>query len=724
MAHNPIFLLVIISLLTVSCLPAKREQNWGYPQIESQSKAISGFDTTFIDPYINLENIDNEIVSKWYKSQDSLAENYFQEDTLLSHFTARFKSLDIVQNGGMHSIKQSENGNFFYLKYDDHRQNDILYYKQGINTSEIPLFEAADYQTGDMEINYIEPSYDGSKVAIGFNPKENFTSRVIIIDVDSRRILPDTIENINPSFGGIRWLPDSSGFVYLYFPAPEKSSRNFKKGSFSVLHRLGQKSNRAHSIFSLPNSKDDSLLLYPKIQIGSSRDTYIIGYIADSGNFYDSYLTSITGLETGYSNWVPFFTKEDSIFWDQGIIRNGKFIYRKSTVDGNELNLVSLTDPDFKNPTKLAQGSANAPIIDFTVTENNIFYTCSKFGVEIDLYKLEEDEKPSLVELPFKPGYLDFLHSSQLTDSITIGINSWTSDYKRFIIGEKGNIIHEPLQELMEITDFDEIKSLLVQVPALDGEEIPMSLVFNKSLKKNEPRPVFIYVYGAYGDIMSPFYSPFFLDWVANGGILAFPHVRGGGEKGLAWHKRGMKSLKFNSWRDLNKCTEFLIEHGYTSNGKIALYTSSAGGITAGMAINEKPDLYGAFIAEVPRLNPFGLENSQYATSTSYLEYGSVKDSTEYYGLIAMDPYLNLKKSKYYPAVLLMPSFNDDRIPIWDTGKYIARLQKMNNNIYPLLLDVDYESGHEEDASYENYLRNYSKIFSFATRNVGTTNRP
>ncbi|NKI27420.1 prolyl oligopeptidase family serine peptidase [Arenibacter sp. 6A1] len=41
-----------------------------------------------------------------------------------------------------------------------------------------------------------------------------------------------------------------------------------------------------------------------------------------------------------------------------------------------------------------------------------------------------------------------------------------------------------------------------------------------------------------------------------------------------------------------------------------------------------------------------------------------------------MDPYLNLKPETNYPATLLMPSSNDDRIPLWDSGKYIAQLQK------------------------------------------------
>ena len=227
-----------------------------------------------------------------------------------------------------------------------------------------------------------------------------------------------------------------------------------------------------------------------------------------------------------------------------------------------------------------------------------------------------------------------------------------------------------------------------------------------------------MYVYGAYGESMSPFFSPTYLDWVKQGGILAFPHVRGGGEKGEEWHIQGMKTLKYNSWKDLIACTKSLIKMGYTRKGLVSLYTNSAGGITAGMAVNECPELYSSFIAEVPRFHPFGLESSTMSSSTSYIEYGTVKDSLECRGLVRMDPYLNLSANKYYPATLIMPSNSDDRIPLWDSGKYIAKLQKYNKAKTPILMDIDYDSGHENALSYDASIDLNARIFSFAKANM------
>ncbi|MDX1365523.1 MAG: prolyl oligopeptidase family serine peptidase, partial [Arenibacter latericius] len=246
----------------------------------------------------------------------------------------------------------------------------------------------------------------------------------------------------------------------------------------------------------------------------------------------------------------------------------------------------------------------------------------------------------------------------------------------------------------------------------------PLSLIYRNDLELDSTNEVFINVYGAYGVSMNPFFSPIFLDWVEQGGILAFPHVRGGGEKGREWHLQGMKGLKRNSWKDLISCTEYLIENGYAKKGLLSLYTNSAGGITGGMAVNERPELFSSFIAEVPRMHPFGLESSTSSSSTSYMEYGTVKDSLEFLGLLKMDPYLNLKSVTEYPATLIMPSSSDDRIPLWDSAKYIAKLQANNTANTPVLMDIDYESGHENSAGYEAEIETYARIFSFAKTNM------
>lgn len=695
----------------------KAGNQWEYPYINGEVKLDSKFGIKVTDDFYNLNDIENIKVQEWFKTQDSLAEGYFDANKFMQAYLDRFNEFQNRTQSGISMIRISEAGNYFYLKYDDSLEVEKLFYRENLEAEEKELFNPKNID-GDITINYLEPSFDGKKVAIGFNENNDFSSKIKIYDLQAGKFLNEEILNINPDFGGIEWLPDNSGFIYLYFPEVDQSKPGYKKNSFSVLHKIGENSANIFPIFGADTNLEISADFYPKVKIGSSKDKYIIGYVASSDDYYDSFIAKLSDAIKGEADWKPFFKKEDKIFYDQGELRGEEFIFRQGKLKGNSLAKVKIESPDFDNPIILAEGTKENPITKFGVTRDHIFFARSLYGANVTLFKISSENQLTQLNLPFTPGYITFFGESLTHNNIGVGLDGWTSDFTRYTIDENGNFPKEPLSSKSEYPDYANIITEQIMVSSHDGVEVPMSLVYKKGIRKNSNNEVFIFVYGAYGESLSPFFSPIFLDWAVQGGILAFPHVRGGGEKGKEWHEQGMKNLKYNSWKDLIACTEALIDMNLTKEGLISLYTSSAGGITAAMAVNERPDLFSSFIAEVPRLNPFGLESSSTASSTSYLEYGTVKDSTEFVGLLKMDPYLNIKPGTSYPATLIMPSYNDDRIPLWDNGKYIAKLQKNNTADTPILMDIDYDSGHETYGDYNETIRLYSKIFSFAKSNM------
>lgn len=711
-----LFFLGLLSIL--SSFGQGNKSTLNYPTIVQEVHTEFKYGNKVTDDFSNLNLIEKPEIQKWIKAQDSLAETYFLKDRFMDEYLEQFKLLQKNENGNISSIKVNEIGNYFYLKYEDSAMVDKLYYRKELSAAEIELFDPASYKNEAIEITYISPSFDGSKVAIGFRRGDDFDTQILIFDVKRKRLLDDMISNINPDFGGIEWLPDNSGFIYLYFPVVEKTQPGYKKNSYSVLHRIGEDPEERNSVFGFSGSVNIPPDFYPKVKIGSSQDKYIVGYSASSSDYYDAYIARISDVLSGKPKWEPFFRKEQKVFFDQGEIRNEEFIFRQGSDDGNKLSQVQIENPDFDNPLVIAEGSMENPITDFQVTKDNIYFTRSKFGVQVSIMLINKDSSNIELDLPFSPGYVTFFGASLLHNSLGAELDGWISDYTRYLIANNGSFSKESLLKENKYPDFKNLISKQIMVTSHDGIEVPLSLIYNKNLELNSNNEVFIYVYGAYGESLSPFFFPIFLDWAAQGRILAFPHVRGGGEKGKEWHLQGMKNLKHNSWKDLNACTEELIEKGFTKKGLISLYTSSAGGITAGMAVNERPDLYSSFIAEVPRMNPLGLESSSTSSSTSYLEYGTVKDSLEYLGLLKMDPYLNLKPETKYPATLIMPSYSDDRIPLWDNGKYIAKLQSSNTAFTPILMDVDYLSGHGNFMGYDETVTLYSKIFSFARSNM------
>ena len=71
--------------------------------------------------------------------------------------------------------------------------------------------------------------------------------------------------------------------------------------------------------------------------------------------------------------------------------------------------------------------------------------------------------------------------------------------------------------------------------------------------------------YGAYGYSNSPFFASSILPWLNRGGVFAVAHVRGGGERGEAWHLAGMKATKQHTIDDFVAGAQYLIDQKYTS---------------------------------------------------------------------------------------------------------------------------------------------------------------
>ncbi len=224
--------------------------------------------------------------------------------------------------------------------------------------------------------------------------------------------------------------------------------------------------------------------------------------------------------------------------------------------------------------------------------------------------------------------------------------------------------------------------------------------------------------YGAYGTSIRPSYSKKIISWALEGGIFAIAHVRGGGEKGDAWYKGGFKETKPNSWKDLIACTKYLISNKYTSPKNMAINGGSAGGITVGRAMTERPDLFAAVIIDVGTLNTIRAETA-FNGENNAKEFGTVKDFNEFKWLLEMDSYHNTEKGISYPATLAITGMNDSRVPPWHSAKFIAKLRECNISKNPILLDVKFKSGHGSNDSKNEKYEGIANVLAFAFWQTG-----
>jgi prolyl oligopeptidase len=232
-----------------------------------------------------------------------------------------------------------------------------------------------------------------------------------------------------------------------------------------------------------------------------------------------------------------------------------------------------------------------------------------------------------------------------------------------------------------------------VEASSSDGVMVSLSIIYRKDLALDGSHPTLLNVYGAYGVSITPDFRPEALAWLERGGVLAYGHVRGGGEKGEKWHREGMLAKKQNSIDDTVACAQYLIAQNYTSAKCLAVEGTSAGGIAAGGAIVQHPELFRAGVIRGGVLDLLRFEQTQ-GGSANIPEFGSVKTLEGFRSLQQVSPYANVKSGTAYPAILLEAGVNDSRVPMWQSAKMTAKLQAATSSTLPILLRVDRGGGH------------------------------
>jgi prolyl oligopeptidase len=242
--------------------------------------------------------------------------------------------------------------------------------------------------------------------------------------------------------------------------------------------------------------------------------------------------------------------------------------------------------------------------------------------------------------------------------------------------------------------DVSAYETLRAFATARDGTQIPYTLIFRKGMRRDGSNPTWISAYGSYGlAAYTPNFAGRTLALVDAGAIVGYANVRGGGEYGREWHKAGQLENKANTWRDLIDVCETLCREKYTSPAHLAIGGRSAGGITVGRAMTERPDLFAAVVDGVGWSNPlrYVAEQNGYGEEP---EWGAIAEEKGYRTLKLIDSYQAVKDGVRYPAVLLTTGVTDPRVAPFHVGKMTARLQAATRSGKPILLRVDFSAGH------------------------------
>lgn len=248
-------------------------------------------------------------------------------------------------------------------------------------------------------------------------------------------------------------------------------------------------------------------------------------------------------------------------------------------------------------------------------------------------------------------------------------------------------------------------KSVALKVKSYDKTKIPVTLFYNNK-KLPAPKKALIISYGAYGKILQEKYDPFLHFLMDNGFLLAFAHIRGGGEYGIKWHKSGIGKYKMNSIYDLASCAGMI--NGRYPGIKISLYSRSAGALNAAYTAVLKPELFTNIILENPFLDPFSYMNDQQDDLTEL-------EKDEWQDVILPELKFSSSRQRHLPDFYIFASSKDRIIPLSQPLDWLIKLRKINSINSRVLLHLSNTAEHAgESLAYreieeKSYLYNIIK---------------
>jgi prolyl oligopeptidase len=659
------------------------------------------FGTPVVDPYRWMENLKSPEVQSWMKAQNATTRNVLSQLPGRNALIRRVESLDNAAT----RVGEVElcGARYFYLKLTPKDQTPKLYVRKGLKGGERLLVDpqvlgglqvvkgvVQRYTIGDFY-----PSPDGKLVAVEIAAGGSEEGTLRVIDATNGQVLRDSIDRIWGA--SVSWDPSDQFFYYtrLQKLGPNDSPLNKELDESSYLHRLGD--NPDKDVVALSRKTSPALGMIPtdsayvSITPGSP---YVLGIVSHGvKNELTLAISPADAAAKGAPVWTKFVDVDDDITGG-AIMGHEMWLLTHKNASRFAVLHIDLDHPDITK-ADVALPQSDLVLQNISTAKDALYIEAQQGGISHLLrigYGKNGQTSATPVPLPFA-GAIEGFSADVQHDGALMRLAGWTEAPQWYAYDPTADKVTNTNLEPLNPTDFSGITSVEVTAPGADGTPVPLSIIYKKDLPMNGQNPCLLEGYGSYGLNIDPGFDATRLALLEKGIIIAYAHPRGGGENGEDWHLAGQKLNKQNTISDFIACAEYLISQGYTSPAKLAGRGTSAGGITIGGALTQRPDLFTLCICNVGVMDALRMEaGPNGAVNTP--EFGSVKDPDGFKALDAMDAYQHVKDGTAYPAVLLITGANDPRVDPWQLFKMTARLQASTSSKNPILLRIDYDAGH------------------------------
>jgi len=645
-------------------------------------------------------------VGRWTDAQNAYARGVL--DALPGRATVSAELESLLSLPAWGTPREAGEWLFYSLRRGDEAQP-VLYVQRGQSGERRELVNVNRLDpSGDLALDWYQPSRDGRYVAFGTYRAGDENTLCRVLETATGRWLTDEIAGrVDP----VAWLDDGEHF----FVRKLKDAADPYSGQVT-LHRVGRAAADDPILFTQYTEGPLATTWGPSPIVDPSGRWLVIAYYTgtDSNDlwFYDLQATDKLvrrDLLVGERALTGGFIAGDTFF--------------ALTTHGASNKRVVAFDLDSERPEQFRELIAardDAVIVDIAPALDRIVVdTLVSAQSRLEVFD-RAGKREGAIELP------------GIGSASIVTNEERSSAWLRFEnFAEPASLHRVDLAtrrtELWQRTELaaaaDEPKLVVKQIEyrSADGTSVPMFLVHRADLALDGTNPTILYGYGGFDISMTPAFLTAWRPWLTRGGVYAIANLRGGGERGAAWHQAGMLEQKQNVFDDFYAAADWLVANGYTRRDRLGVSGRSNGGLLTGVTITQRPDLAAAAIVGVPLLDM--LRYQHFLMARYWVpEYGSAEDPAQFGFLERYSPYQNVVPGTAYPAVLLTAAENDSRVHPLHARKMAAALQAATTSDpagRPVLLRVDRDVGHGPGKPLEARIRDAADELLFMAHQLG-----
>ncbi|WP_158770467.1 prolyl oligopeptidase family serine peptidase [Paraglaciecola sp. L1A13] len=515
-----------------------------------------------------------------------------------------------------------------------------------------------------------------------------------IKSVDGNAEIIQTIDNVKDD---IEW---SRGSDTIYYVELDEYGREYKVVSKSIGSGAEYKT--------LYEEQDDERFVF--IHKSLSNKYLIINSLTWSSS-------EVRILDLTKDNAVPTLVfsrdKEATFFLDH---INGTFIVESNILDENsDVFKYTTVFFDEEKATKLIDSSAGTIIKETIVFEKFIATHERKNGVD------------QLRITDINTGFSHFVKFDDEQYGLTFG------DIKQSLNSNILRVRYESLLTPRTVYEYNvDTKQIVtkktIQIPGYkkadyiakqlkvdtsDGVQVPVSIIYHKDTPPSKTQPLYLYVYGSYGEGIPPEFPIIAMSLINRGFTYAIAHVRGGDELGNDWHEQGRLMNRKNSFSDFLSVANYLVSANFVKKGNIHASAESAGGTIVAVALNKEPELFKKVAMLVPFVDVVNtlMDETLNYTIADWDEFGNPKkDPAVYKYQMSYSPYDNIQPQDY-PGIYVSAAIDDPAVGYWEVAKWVSKINKLRTNNEQLIFDIR-NGGHIKGGRYERY-HSFAKFIVF-----------